>query len=172
MPDTGSINVDGKVGALIEVGAGFHPVLTGRENIYVNAAILGMSKKEIERKFDDIVDFAGVGDFIDSPVKHYSSGMYVRLGFAIAAHCEPDILLIDEVLAVGDFSFQSKCFERLKNLKSRKKTVILVSNEVGIVKIFVTARYGSRMGAYILLVIQSMLWICILMRAEKRSVKI
>ena len=136
MPDTGSINVDGKVGALIEVGAGFHPVLTGRENIYVNAAILGMSKKEIERKFDDIVDFAGVGDFIDSPVKHYSSGMYVRLGFAIAAHCEPDILLIDEVLAVGDFSFQSKCFERLKNLKSRKKTVILVSNEVGIVKNF------------------------------------
>ncbi|MCK4325438.1 ABC transporter ATP-binding protein, partial [bacterium] len=99
MPDKGKIIIKGRVGALIEVGAGFHPMLTGRENIYINGTILGMSKREIDKKFDDIVNFADIGDFIDSPVKHYSSGMYVRLGFAIAIHCEPDILLVDEVLA-------------------------------------------------------------------------
>ena len=106
MPDKGRIEINGRVGALIEVGAGFHPMLTGRENIYVNGAILGMSKKEIDKKFDEIVDFADIGDFIDSPVKHYSSGMYVRLGFAIASHADLDILMVDEVLAVGDFRFK------------------------------------------------------------------
>jgi len=101
-PDKGKITVKGRVGALIEVGAGFHPLLTGRENIYINAAILGMTKEEVDEKFDDIVEFADIGDFLDTPVKFYSRGMYVRLGFAVAVHCEPDILLVDEVLAVGD----------------------------------------------------------------------
>lgn len=111
LPDKGQIRIKGKVGALIEVGAGFHPLLTGRENIYVNGAILGMSRADIKSKFDSIVDFAGIGDFLDMPVKNYSSGMYVRLGFAIAAHMEPGILLVDEVLAVGDVNFQKKCFK-------------------------------------------------------------
>src|SRR3989338_5925733 len=107
-PDKGKITTRGRVGALIAVGAGFHPLLTGRENIYINGAILGMNKREIDKKFDSIVEFADIGDFLDSPVKHYSSGMFVRLGFAIAIHCEPDILLLDEVLAVGAINFQKK----------------------------------------------------------------
>jgi len=104
-PDQGKITVCGKIGVLIELGAGFHPSLTGRENIYINAAILGMTKDEVNEKFDSIIDFADIGDFIDTPVKHYSSGMFVRLGFAVAVHSDPDILLIDEVLAVGDVQF-------------------------------------------------------------------
>jgi len=113
MPDKGKITVKGKVGALIEVGAGFHPMLTGRENIYVNGAILGMSKKEIDNKFNDIVEFAELEEFIDMPVKHYSSGMYVRLGFSIAVQVKPDVLILDEVLAVGDISFRAKCYNLL-----------------------------------------------------------
>src|SRR3990170_2258915 len=109
-PDKGKITVRGRVGALIEVGAGFHPLLTGKENVYVNAAILGMTKKEVDKKFNDIVEFAGIGDFINVPVKFYSSGMFVRLGFAVAVHCEPDILLIDEILSVGDAKFRAKCY--------------------------------------------------------------
>jgi len=97
-PDKGKITINGRVGALIEVGAGFHPLLTGRENVYINAAILGMTKEEVDEKFDSIIEFADIGDFLDTPVKFYSSGMYVRLGFAVAVHCEPDILLVDEVL--------------------------------------------------------------------------
>lgn len=128
-PDLGTIRIRGKVGALIEVGSGFHPLLTGRENIYVNGAILGFSKKEIDRKFDAIVDFAGIGDFIDTPVKHYSSGMYVRLGFAIAAQMEPDVLLIDEVLAVGDIGFKTKCYNAI-NALSKKTAVIFVSHSM------------------------------------------
>jgi len=129
MPDRGKITVKGKMGALIQVGAGFHPMLSGRENIYINGAILGMSKKEIDRKFDSIVDFAAIGDFLDSPVKFYSSGMYVRLGFAIAVHCRPDILLIDEVLAVGDLKFQSKCLKFLtENILKNGCSVIFVSH--------------------------------------------
>lgn len=130
MPDKGRIEVKGKVGALIEVGAGFHPMLTGRENIYVNGAILGMGKKETDRKFDSIVSFAEVGDFLNSPVKFYSAGMRVRLGFAIAIHCEPDILLIDEVLAVGDREFQIKCFQKVYELVKNGVCLILVSHNV------------------------------------------
>jgi lipopolysaccharide transport system ATP-binding protein len=130
LPDKGRIEIDGRVGALIEVGAGFHPLLTGRENIYINGAILGMSKNEIAKKFDEIIDFADVGDFINTPVKHYSSGMYVRLGFAVAVYCEPDILLIDEVLAVGDMVFQARCFDRLNQLKGKGVTIVLVSHDM------------------------------------------
>jgi lipopolysaccharide transport system ATP-binding protein len=128
-PDIGKISVKGRVGALIEVGAGFHPLLTGRENIYVNAAILGMSKAEVEAKFDQIIEFADIGDFIDAPVKSYSSGMYVRLGFSVAAHCEPDILLIDEILSVGDAAFQAKCHRKISDLR-KKASIILVSHSM------------------------------------------
>lgn len=127
-PDKGKITVKGRVGALIEVGAGFHPLLTGRENVYINAAILGMTKEEVDEKFDSIVEFADIGDFIDSPVKFYSSGMFVRLGFAVAVHCEPDILLVDEVLAVGDKEFNIKCYQKMHEIKKRGATVILVSH--------------------------------------------
>ena len=130
MPDKGRIEIEGRVGALIELGAGFHPLLTGRENIYVNGAIYGMSKKEIDKQFDAIVNFAEIGDFIDAPVKHYSSGMYVRLGFAVAVHCEPDILLIDEVLAVGDENFQNKCFNKIGELRKKGVTTIFVSHNM------------------------------------------
>lgn len=130
MPDKGRIEISGRVGALIEVGAGFHPMLTGRENIYINGAIIGMTKKEIDKKFDEIVDFAGIGEFIDSPVKHYSSGMYVRLGFAIAVHCDPNILLVDEVLAVGDAAFHSKCYSKIKTLKDGGTSIIYVSHDM------------------------------------------
>ncbi|RNC67623.1 MAG: ABC transporter ATP-binding protein [Desulfuromonadales bacterium] len=134
MPDRGRIEISGKTGALIEVGAGFHPMLTGRENIYINAAIYGMSKTDTDRKFSEIVDFAGVGDFLDAPVKHYSSGMYVRLGFAIAINCNPDILLIDEVLAVGDLSFKLKCIERIKDLQRQGNTIFYVAHDLISVK--------------------------------------
>jgi ABC-type polysaccharide/polyol phosphate transport system ATPase subunit len=130
-PDRGKITISGRTGALIEVGAGFHPLLTGRENIYINAAILGMKKEEVEKKFDDIIQFADIGDFIDVPVKHYSSGMYVRLGFAVAAHCEPEILLVDEVLAVGDAAFRHKCSDRMKELiRDCNCSIILVSHNM------------------------------------------
>lgn len=130
-PDKGRIHIRGRVGALIEVGAGFHPMLSGRENIYVNGAILGMSKAEIKRKFDSIVDFAELKDFIDVPVKNYSSGMYVRLGFAVAAHCEPDVLLVDEVLSVGDIAFQQKCFRYFEEeVLNKGVTLILVSHSI------------------------------------------
>lgn len=128
-PDKGQVTISGRVGALIEVGAGFHPMLTGRENIYVNGSILGFSKREIDEKFDDIVTFSGLDEFIDSPVKFYSSGMYVRLGFAIAAQMEPDVLLIDEVLAVGDAEFSAKCFQYIGNCL-RDSAVILVSHSM------------------------------------------
>ena len=130
-PDTGKITIKGRVGALIEVGAGFHPNLTGRENVYVNGAILGMKKEEIDERYDEIVKFADIGDFIDSPVKYYSSGMYVRLGFAVAVHCNQDILLVDEVLAVGDSVFQSKCLKKMNELKRREDlTIIMVSHHL------------------------------------------
>ncbi|MBF0330302.1 MAG: ABC transporter ATP-binding protein [Candidatus Omnitrophica bacterium] len=134
MPDAGAIEVNGKVGGLIHVGAGFHPMLSGRENIYVNGAILGMSRREIDRRFKDIVDFADIGDFLDAPVKQYSSGMYVRLGFAVAVHSDPDILLIDEVLAVGDRDFSMKCYQKMKEIRERGVTIVLVSHNEYVIR--------------------------------------
>jgi len=129
MPDKGRIRKRGRVGALVEIGAGFHPLLTGRENIYIYGQILGMSKREVDQKFDAIVDYADIGDFLDTPVKHYSSGMYVRLGFAVAIHAEPDILLIDEVLAVGDVAFRAKCMSSISDILKRT-AVIFVSHSM------------------------------------------
>jgi lipopolysaccharide transport system ATP-binding protein len=133
-PDKGKITIKGKVGALIELGAGFHPLLTGRENVYMNAAILGMTKKEVDKKMDEIVELADIGDFIDTPVKFYSSGMFVRLGFAVVAHCEPELLLVDEVLAVGDTSFQTKCLEKLGKLSRSNTTIIYVSHNLPVLR--------------------------------------
>jgi ABC-type polysaccharide/polyol phosphate transport system ATPase subunit len=129
-PSSGEITIRGVISGLIEVGSGFHPELTGRENIYLSGSILGMRRREITEKLDSIVEFAGVGQFIDTPVKQYSSGMYVRLGFSIAAHLEPDILLLDEVLAVGDAAFQEKCFQRIGELKEAGKTIVFVSHDL------------------------------------------
>jgi len=129
-PTTGRVSVQGRVSALIELGAGFHPDLTGRENIYLNGSILGLSKREMDRQFAAIVDFAELERFIDTPVKHYSSGMYARLGFAVAIHVHPDVLLIDEVLAVGDEAFQKKCLERIATIKAQGKTIILVTHDL------------------------------------------
>lgn len=133
-PTSGEITINGRLSALIEVGSGFHPELTGRENIYLNGAILGMSRGEIREKLDSIVDFAGVEQFLDTPVKRFSSGMYVRLGFSIAAHLNPDILLLDEVLAVGDLAFQSKCLERITKLKDSGTTVVFISHDLSSVE--------------------------------------
>ena len=133
MPDKGKIEINGRVGALIEIGAGFHPMLTGRENIYVNAAIRGMTKEEVDKKFDDIIEFADIGDFIDTPVKFYSSGMFVRLGFAVAVHCEPDILLVDEVLAVGDAAFIAKSARKIHDLIDGDTTVVFISHNMHMV---------------------------------------
>lgn len=129
-PSTGHIKVKGRIASLLEVGTGFHPELTGRENIYMNGAILGMTKKEIARKFDEIVDFAGVALYIDTPVKRYSSGMYVRLAFGVAAHLEPEILIVDEVLAVGDAEFQKKCLGKMGDVASHGRTIIFVSHNM------------------------------------------
>lgn len=129
-PTAGTLKVWGRVGALIEVGAGFHPELSGRDNVYINGAILGMSRREITRRFDEIVAFAELEDFIDTPVKKYSSGMYVRLGFAVAAHMDPDILLVDEILAVGDGAFQKKCFQAMTRFKQQGVPFVLVSHSM------------------------------------------
>ncbi|MFT4060940.1 MAG: ABC transporter ATP-binding protein [Edaphocola sp.] len=134
-PTTGNIKVKGRIASLLEVGTGFHPELTGRENIYLNGAILGMSKKEITRKFDEIVDFSGVERYIDTPVKRYSSGMYVRLAFAVAAHLESEILIVDEVLAVGDAEFQKKCLGKMGDVaKGEGRTVLFVSHNMSAVQ--------------------------------------
>jgi lipopolysaccharide transport system ATP-binding protein len=132
-PTSGEARIFGRVGSLLEVGTGFHPELTGRENIYLNGAILGMNKAEIQRKFDAIVDFAEVEKFLDTPVKHYSSGMYMRLAFAVAAHLDPDILLVDEVLAVGDAAFQKKCLAKMDEAVGEGRTVLFVSHNMGAV---------------------------------------
>ena len=133
-PDKGSISVRGKSSALLELGAGFHPELSGRENVYLNGSILGLSKREIDRRFDDIVGFAGLERFIDTPVKNYSSGMYVRLGFAVAISIQPDVLLVDEVLAVGDEAFQRKCAEKFADLRAAGKTIVIVSHAMDSVR--------------------------------------
>ncbi len=129
-PDRGRIQIRGRVGSLIAVGAGFHPLLTGRENIYVNGAIMGMTKAEIDRQFDAIVDFAAIGDFLDAPVRNYSSGMFVRLGFAVAVHADPRVMLVDEVLAVGDHGFQTKCFKKMGKLREGGTTFVIVSHNM------------------------------------------
>jgi lipopolysaccharide transport system ATP-binding protein len=133
-PTTGSIRMRGRVASLLEVGTGFHPELTGRENIYLNGAILGMRKHEITSKFDEIVAFAGVERYIDTPVKRYSSGMYVRLAFAVAAHLEPEILIVDEVLAVGDAEFQKKCLGKMKDVSSQGRTILFVSHNLNAIQ--------------------------------------
>jgi ABC-type polysaccharide/polyol phosphate transport system ATPase subunit len=133
-PDEGSSTTRGKVSALLELGAGFHPELSGRENVYLNGSILGMSKADLDLRFDDIVEFAGLERFIDSPVKNYSSGMYVRLGFSVAINVDPDILLVDEVLAVGDEEFQRRCNERFADLRAEGRTIVVVSHSLGSVQ--------------------------------------
>ena len=132
-PTSGRFVMNGRVSSLLEVGTGFHPELTGRENIYLNGTILGMTRKEVKQKFDEIVDFSGVEKFIDTPVKHYSSGMYVRLAFAVAAHLESEILIIDEVLAVGDAEFQKKCLGKMDSVAKEGRTVLFVSHNMGAV---------------------------------------
>src|SRR5216117_839639 len=129
-PKTGFAELHGRVGSLLEVGTGFHPELTGRENIYLNGAFLGMKRAEIQRRFDEIVAFAEVERFVDTPVKHYSSGMYVRLAFGVAAHLEPEILLVDEVLAVGDINFQKKCLGKMGDVARAGRTVVLVTHQM------------------------------------------
>ena len=133
-PTSGSADIYGRVGSLLEIGTGFHPELTGRENIYLNAAMLGMRKADISRRFDEIVEFSGIGEFLDTPVKRYSSGMYVRLAFSVAAHLEPEILIVDEVLAVGDASFQQKCLGKMKQASHGGRTVLIVSHNLPVIE--------------------------------------
>ena len=133
-PTSGKIQLNGRVASLLEVGTGFHPELSGRENIYLNGAILGMGRNEIKRKFDEIVDFSGVEKFLDTPVKRYSSGMYMRLAFAVAAHLEPEILIVDEVLAVGDAQFQKKCLGKMEDVSKEGRTVLFVSHNMNAIK--------------------------------------
>jgi ABC-2 type transport system ATP-binding protein len=133
-PDEGEIAVEGKISALLELGAGFHPELSGRENVYLNGSILGLSKKDLDQRFDDIVEFAGLERFIDTAVKNYSSGMYVRLGFSVAINVNPDVLLVDEVLAVGDESFQRRCADKFAEFKQAGKTIVIVSHGLGSVR--------------------------------------
>lgn len=133
-PDTGSVFTRGRVAGLIEVGAGFHPELSGRENVYLNAAILGMGKDETQERFDEIVEFSEIGDFIDQEVKHYSSGMFMRLAFSVAIHVKLDILLVDEVLSVGDGPFREKCKQRIRELTATGVTMLVVSHDLGMVQ--------------------------------------
>lgn len=135
-PTEGTVHTRGRISSLLELGAGFHPDLTGRENVYLNAALLGIPREDVRRKFDRIVDFAELREFIDMPVKHYSSGMYVRLGFSVAVEVDPDILLVDEVLAVGDISFQLKCLDRIRDFQRRGKTLLFVSHALQTVEEF------------------------------------
>src|SRR4051795_7899169 len=129
-PTSGQVRVRGRLASLLELGAGFHPELTGRENVYINAAFYGLGRKRIDRVFDEIVDFAELAQFIDEPVKHYSSGMYVRLGFAVAVNLDPEVLLVDEVLAVGDETFQVKCLSRIRQFQSEGRTIVFVTHDV------------------------------------------
>ena len=135
-PTTGEVKVNGRISALIELGAGFHPEISGRENVFINGIMLGLTKREIARRFDEIVEFAELRDFIDAPVKTYSSGMYMRLGFAVAIHVDPDVLLVDEVLAVGDEGFTHKCLDKFAEFKRRGKTILLVTHSLGLVERF------------------------------------
>lgn len=149
-PTTGRIRINGRLSALIEVGSGFHPELTGRENIFLNGAILGMRRNEIAAKLDSIADFAGIRAFLDVPVKRFSSGMYVRLGFSIAAHLDPDILLLDEVLAVGDAAFQEKCLRRIAELREAGKTIVFISHDLAAVERICTRAILMRQGQIVM----------------------
>jgi ABC-2 type transport system ATP-binding protein len=133
LPDSGTVRTGGRVAGLIEVGAGFHPDLSGRDNVYLNGAILGMTEAEIKDKFESIVEFAEIGEFIDTEVKFYSSGMYLRLAFSVAVHTDPDVFLVDEILAVGDEPFQKKCLAKIKELAAAGKTLIVVSHDLDLV---------------------------------------
>ncbi|GAA2738881.1 ABC transporter ATP-binding protein [Pedococcus aerophilus] len=133
-PDTGEVRVRGRLAGLLEVGAGFHPDLTGRENVYLNASILGVERAEIEERFDDIVAFADIGQFLDTQVRFYSSGMFLRLAFAVAVHTEPDVFLVDEILAVGDEAFRTKCLERIELLRVQGRTLVVVSHDLPLVE--------------------------------------
>ncbi|HEY4591635.1 MAG TPA: ABC transporter ATP-binding protein, partial [Thermoanaerobaculia bacterium] len=133
-PTTGRITVAGRVAALIELGAGFHPEISGRENVFINGAVLGLTRRQIERRYEDIVEFSGLGDFMEEPVKNYSSGMYVRLGFAVAVNTDPDVLLVDEVLAVGDEAFAHRCLRRIEEFLAGGKTLLLVSHSLDLVE--------------------------------------
>ena len=145
-PTSGRVTIDGRVGSLLEVGTGFHPELTGRENVFMNGSILGMSRREIQEKFDEIVQFAEIEKFLDTPVKRYSSGMYVRLAFAVAAHLEPEILIIDEVLAVGDTEFQKKCLGKMQDVAGHGRTVLFVSHNMTAVESLCTRSVLMRNG--------------------------
>lgn len=133
-PDKGEIVVKGRVSSLLELGAGFHPEFSGFENIYMNASILGLRKKEVDKKLEEIIDFSGIANFINEPVRSYSSGMYMRLAFSVAVAVDPEILLVDEVLAVGDASFQAKCMKRMKQLKNEGKTIVIVTHDMGAIQ--------------------------------------
>src|SRR6476660_2009595 len=135
-PSSGSVTVDGRISALIELGAGFHPEISGRENVFINGIMLGLSKREVARRFDEIVDFAEMKEFIDAPVKTYSSGMYMRLGFAVAINVDPDVLLVDEVLAVGDEGFTHKCLDKFGEFRRRGKTILLVTHSLNLIERF------------------------------------
>src|SRR4051794_38785386 len=135
-PTSGTVTVKGRISALIELGAGFHPEISGRENVFINGIMLGLTRREIQQRFDEIVDFAELRDFIDAPVKTYSSGMYMRLGFAVAIHVDPDVLLVDEVLAVGDEGFTHKCLDKFGEFKRRNKTILLVTHSLSLVERF------------------------------------
>src|SRR5438552_3750168 len=135
-PTSGRVAVDGRISALIELGAGFHPEISGRENVFINGIMLGLTKREVQERFDEIVDFAELREFIDAPVKTYSSGMYMRLGFAVAIHVDPDVLLIDEVLAVGDEAFTHKCLDKFGEFRRRGKTILLVTHSLPLVERF------------------------------------
>lgn len=146
IPTDGKVAVKGKIGPLIELGAGFHLELTGRENIYLSGTILGLAKKEIDKEIKNIINFSGLEDFIDTPVKHYSSGMYMRLGFSIVIHVAPEILLIDEILAVGDVPFQQKCLEKIKQFHQAGATIVLVSHSMELIKSFCQRVYFLQNG--------------------------
>src|SRR5213595_293250 len=135
-PTSGIVKVTGRISALIELGAGFHPEISGRENVYINGIMLGLTRREIQRRFDEIVEFAELTEFIDAPVKTYSSGMYMRLGFAVAIHVNPDVLLVDEVLAVGDEGFTHKCLDKFAEFRRRGRTILLVTHSLGLVERF------------------------------------
>ncbi len=149
-PTTGSLKYKGRLASLLEVGTGFHPDLTGRDNVFLNGAILGMKRHEIAKKFDEIVEFSGVAKYVDTPVKRYSSGMYVRLAFAVAAHLDPDILIIDEVLAVGDQEFQNKCIDKMRSVAKAGNTVIFVSHNLPTVKAFCTSGIFMKHGKIVM----------------------